>query len=444
MPPGECPGIPFTKNLDMKTYRLLSLAGVSAMLLLFAVDSAAQQKRDPYIEAQLQQNRSRAAINTHSYEFLPVHDTPAPKGYKPVYISHYGRHGSRSNWGAQGYLRVIDALQQAKDEGILTPDGNIFLEEAREIYTQHNGMDGRLTQRGVNEHRMIAERMYKRYPAVFKKQSKKVRSIASTVPRCIISMVGFTDRLTELQKDLDIRWDTGETYMLYINNSAPDTVNRASRVLLGELSRDYTPDTTYFFQRMFTDPEKAKAITGNASRFQSSAMSIACMGESFEVDDDMYRFFPFDAVYKSYENSAMSLYLQHCNSVELGKEAVSIAKPLVEDIVNKADEALRTGEYCVDLRFGHDFPILTLFGYLGLEGAGDRLTMQEARYKWFATDWVPFAANLQMIFYKNNSGDVLVKFLVNEKETLLRGVEPFSGPYYKWETVKKNTEGYLR
>ena len=429
----------------MKNYRFLCTAGVSAALMLFAAGNvSAQQKRDPYIEAQLQENRSRAAVNTHSYEFRPVHDTPAPKGYKPVYISHYGRHGSRSNWGAQGYLMVINALQEAKEEGILSSDGEIFLEEARQIHTLHNGMDGRLTQRGVDEHRMIAQRMYNRYPAVFKKQSKKIRSISSTVPRCIISMVGFTDRLTELQKDLDIRWDTGETYQLYMNNSAPDTVNRASRILLGELMRDYTPDTVYFFRRMFTDPAKAKALTGNASRFQSAALSIACMGEAFEVDDDMYRFFPFDAVYKAYENSAMGLYMQHSNSVELGKEAVSIAKPLVEDIVNKADEALKNGEWCADLRFGHDFPILTLFGYLGLEGAGDRLTLQEARYKWFATDHVPFAANLQMIFYKNKSGDVLVKFLVNEKETLLRGLEPFSGPYYKWETVKKNTEGYLR
>jgi len=429
----------------MKLFRILGVGCLSAIVLLgTGANLQAQQKRDPYIESQLQQNRSRAAVNTHSYEFKAFKDTPAPKGYKPVYISHYGRHGSRSNWGAQGYLIVIDALQKAKDQGLLTSDGEIFLNEAREIYRQHNGMDGRLTQRGVNEHRMLAERMYERFPSVFKKYSKKVRSISSTVPRCIISMVGFTDRLTELQKDLDIRWDTGETYMLYINNSAPDTVNRASRILLGQMQRDYTPDSVTFFKNIFTDPDKAKAITGNASRFQSMALNIACIGESFEVDNDMYRFFPFDAVYKAYENSAMTLYLQHCNSAELGKEAVSIAKPLVEDIVNKADEALKTGEYCVDLRFGHDFPILTLFGYLGLEGAGDRLPMQEARYKWFATDYVPFAANLQMIFYKNKSGDTLVKFLVNEKETLIRGLEPFSGPYYKWETVKNNTEGYLR
>ena len=431
--------------MKTKTF-FLGAACLPILLLLIGGSTASgQQKRDPYIEAQLQQNRSRAAINTHSYEFLPVHDTPAPKGYKPVYISHYGRHGSRSNWGAQGYLVVINALQKAKEQGLLTADGETFLREAQEIYTQHNGMDGRLTQRGVDEHRKLAERMYNRYPGVFRKQSKKVRSIASTVPRCLISMVGFTDRLTELQEDLDIRWDTGETYMLYINNSAPDTVSRGSRPLLAQLQQlDYQPDTVTFFQRIFTDPTRARTITGSASRFQSSALAIACMGEAFYVDDDMYRFFPFDAVYRSYETSAMSLYLQHSNSVELGKEAVSIAKPLVEDIVNKADEALASGEWCADLRFGHDYPILTLFGYLGLEGAGDRYTMQDARYKWFATDFVPFAANLQMIFYRNKSGDVLVKFLVNEKETLLRGVAPYTGPYYKWQTVKNNLEGYLR
>ena len=429
----------------MKTNLNLVLAIGLPILLFLGTGTVAdaQQKRDPYIEAQLQQKRARAATNTHSYEFRPIHDTPAPKGYKPVYISHYGRHGSRSNWGAQGYLRVIDALQNAKEAGLLTPDGETFLRESREIYTQHNGMDGRLTQRGVDEHRMLAERMYSRYPGVFKKQSKKIRSISSTVPRCIISMVGFTDRLTELQKDLDITWDTGETYMLYINSSAPDTVNKVSRTLLAPL-RDYQPDTVHLFRQLFTDPAKARAITGSAARFQSAALQIACMGEAFQVDDDMYRFFPFDAVYQTYETSALSLYLQHCNSVEIGKEAVSIAKPLVEDIVNKADEALAGGGVCADLRFGHDFPILTLFGYLGLEGAGDRLPLQEARYKWFATDHVPFAANLQMIFYRNKGGDVLVKFLVNERETLLRGLEPVSGPYYRWETVKNNTEGYLR
>ena len=41
------------------------------------------------------ENPDRAANNMHSYEFNPIVDTKAPKGFKPFYISHYGRHGSR-------------------------------------------------------------------------------------------------------------------------------------------------------------------------------------------------------------------------------------------------------------------------------------------------------------------------------------------------------------
>ena len=41
------------------------------------------------------ENPYRASNNMHYYEFFPIDDTPAPKGFKPFYISHYGRHGSR-------------------------------------------------------------------------------------------------------------------------------------------------------------------------------------------------------------------------------------------------------------------------------------------------------------------------------------------------------------
>ena len=41
------------------------------------------------------ENPDRASNNMHSYEFDPIVDTKAPKGFKPFYITHYGRHGSR-------------------------------------------------------------------------------------------------------------------------------------------------------------------------------------------------------------------------------------------------------------------------------------------------------------------------------------------------------------
>ena len=47
----------------------------------------------------------------------------------------------------------------------------------------------------------------------------------------------------------------------------------------------------------------------------------------------------------------------------------------------------------------------------------------------------PFAGNLQMVFYRNRKGEVLVKFFINERETSLITLP--GGPYYKWEDVKE-------
>ena len=49
--------------------------------------------------------------------------TPAPKGYKPVYVSHYGRHGSRYLISDNDYNSVRRLLADARDKNALTPLG---------------------------------------------------------------------------------------------------------------------------------------------------------------------------------------------------------------------------------------------------------------------------------------------------------------------------------
>ena len=116
----------------------------------------------------------------------------------------------------------------------------------------------------------------------------------------------------------------------------------------------------------------------------------------------------------------------------------------MDDIVAKADDAIANGSCVADLRFGHDYPLLGLVSYLGIEGVGERLAGEDICDKWLGFWEIPMASNLQIIFYRNKKGDVLVKFLYQEKERLLRGLEPVTGPYYRWEDVKANLEGYKR
>ena len=41
------------------------------------------------------------------HDLSPKDLTPAPKGYEPVYVSHYGRHGSRLSEGAHRPFRQL-------------------------------------------------------------------------------------------------------------------------------------------------------------------------------------------------------------------------------------------------------------------------------------------------------------------------------------------------
>lgn len=416
----------------------------TAFLGLAAASALAQVHQSSAAVQALQEDRTRAGNNLNSYEFFPIKDTKAPAGYKPFYVSHYGRHGSRSDWGGNAFLGVIAVMEQGQAKGILTPDGEMLLEGARKVLAGWDGMDGRLSQRGVREHAAIAKRLYNRYPQVFKGQ-KDVRAFASTVQRCIISMNSFTNSLIRQNPKLEIRLDTGEKFMEYLDNEKgwQQKTGKAMRKSF-EYMRDIPDDSLGVLSKVFTDPVAAREIVKSARHFTDDVFNTARVAEDFDIEEDIYSVLPFDAVYRRWAQNNMFLYLGHCNSVDSGAERVPMAESLVADIVTKADEAIAGGKYCADLRFGHDYPLMALVSYLGIEGVGDRLEVEEICDKWLGFWNIPMASNLQMIFYKNKAGDVLVKFLYQEQEKLLRGLEPYQGPYYKWETVKANLEGYKR
>ena len=420
--------------------RTLTLA---AALLLCCCGLSAQQKMSPAAEALLREDLTRAGNNTNSYEFRALPETPAPKGYKPFYVSHFSRHGSRSNWGGGQYQGVIDVLSKAKAEGILTPDGEVLLGAATRVLEEYGGMDGRITPRGVREHAQIAANLYNRYPKLFKGE-KKIRAISSTVQRCILSMTGFTNELCRQNPGLAISVTAGEKIDAWLNNTGHNTTPGADNLLRAYRASQPKADTLYTLQRLFTDTAKGAKIAGSVPALQANIFATACIAEDFDIEDDIYGFLPFEYIYNTWSYGNRDLYLKHCNSVEFGQARAAEGRLLAADIVAKADEAIATGEYVADLRFGHDHPMLGLVSYLGIEGVGDRLSFDEIDDTWFGFFNIPMASNLQFVFYRNKAGNVLVKILYNEREVRLRGLESVSGPYYDWTLVKENIAGYKR
>lgn len=392
----------------------------------------------------LAQDHDWAGINTHCYEFLPEKDTPAPKGYKPFYLSHYGRHGARTGMKVgTTYDDVISVLKAAADLKVLTPSGDSLLNEAVRVDLCHNGMEGRLTRRGEAEHQELARRIYKRYTPVFRDGCKYVRVESSTVPRCLVSMNAFTTALSSIQGDLRYTFDTGEKVFAYINNGCTKTVGRIVKERIDSLASATVTDNAPFFRRIFSDVEKGLALMPDQDVFLMNVWTIAREGKASGVEEDIFRFLPEDVIRKWWDAELRSIYMRQCNSLEFGDERMALTEPLVSVILRQAQEAVLGGQVAADLKFGHDFPLLALASYFGLEGVGERLSFEEIPQKWSDPMMIPFASNLQIVFYRNRQDDVLVKFVYNGRERSVRGLEPVADrdgratPYYRWNDVRE-------
>ena len=93
------------------------------------------------VKEEIEHNLRLSASNFLAYPNPRGDLTPAPKGMKPFYISHYGRHGSRYLNNADEYDYPFNVLRHADELGKLTPLGKsvlVRLDRIREEYHYHN------------------------------------------------------------------------------------------------------------------------------------------------------------------------------------------------------------------------------------------------------------------------------------------------------------------
>ncbi|MBQ9411124.1 MAG: histidine-type phosphatase, partial [Bacteroidales bacterium] len=279
-------------------------------IFLLGVTLASYAQLSPQMEAYIRENPRRAAGVIHSYEFLSIKDTPAPGGFKPFYISHYGRHGSRSHSSDKPYVLLRDCLQTAAKEGIITPSGDSLLACAKQMIELHNGMDGRLTPRGAREHELLAKRMYQRYPRVFKKG--EVHVISSDVPRCLVSMAAFTSSLKACRKDIPFTFDCGAVYQRIITKNSPHSIKDKAYADAHSALTSIPIDTTAVYERFFTDTARGRQLTGKPRSFISAIFNLARFSEAYDIEENRYSFLPWEAVVTTYARHALQSYLSYC------------------------------------------------------------------------------------------------------------------------------------
>lgn len=109
--------------ITMNTKNLLLLASLTLAMPLTAQTPQEDFKRDITL----------SGSNYVAYRGPQKQLTAAPKGYKPFYLSHYGRHGSRYMIGKKAYDVPYFSLLKAKQEGKLTAKGEETLAKVKII-----------------------------------------------------------------------------------------------------------------------------------------------------------------------------------------------------------------------------------------------------------------------------------------------------------------------
>ena len=407
-----------------------------AISFLFCVDLSAQtqfqrMEKDPKAGASI--------YCPYSYDASFEVSMP-PKGYKPFYISHFGRHGSRYFSRPKTWQKAVDCFTAAHADGKLTPEGEALFSAMKTVYEAHDDMYGELAPLGAVEHRQIARRMYKRERAVFKSPKRdQVRCVSSVYSRCIMSMANFTEELASLEPDLDITYMAGKRFNNeYLNSPFPyDFNNDAEKIIDSLKCADLDPHS--LLSRYFDDEE-----------------TIAAFNDLYEVEMGIFNFWaicydldflgvdltsliPLEELAKCSAIDNAAKYAKVAVSEEFGKYTRVKGVNLLKDFSEKAEEALRVdSKVAADLRFAHDSAFLPLCSLLGIPGY-PTCTIKEAYINWNVADAVPMCSNLQMVFYKKND-NILVKVLVNEKETPLNVLTPVYGVFYEWNDVKQLIE----
>ncbi|MDE6290374.1 MAG: histidine phosphatase family protein, partial [Muribaculaceae bacterium] len=340
---------------------------------------------------------------------------PTPDGYQPVYISHYGRHGSRWPVNQKIYKIAGDLFQQQQLAENITSEGKGVWKMVTRCAGNSHGHLGELTGKGERQHRAIAERMQKRYPGLF--ADGKVVARSSVEPRCIMSMMAFCDRLEETVPGLRISKHASPGDMDFIHHNTPE-----ARLNTGEDApwmwdfsayRDSVSRCAKTAAKLF----KTLPQTDSLPVFMRSLYDVAISVQDIDsLDVDLLSVFDAEELLGQWKASNYMQYVANGRSPESMSSGPESVKPLLMEIMGRADEMLGSGEFTADLRFGHDTDLLRLASLIDLDGAGVELEDAErAAEKWRNFEISPMGGNFQLVFYRNGGGNVIVMPRLNEQ-----------------------------
>ena len=414
----------------------MKLIKTSMMCLAAGLCLAAQAQTS---RTELMAHLDLATGNYCNYPNPSGHITPAPDGYEPFYVTHYGRHGARYMTSDKHYKYTIGKMDTAQAQGLLTEYGKEILQRLNVAAANAWHRDGDLTELGGRQHRAIAHRLMVNYPSLMN-QAIDVKANSSTVRRCMLSMANFCQEMISMNPSLNISMDASEHDMYYMiaNDSIVIPKSDKDDALYEKLDvfRHKMLNGRHQFELLFTNPETAGKFIDHY-KFTDALWNIAadmyCLPELNLSFNDLFTEDELIDGFRVY-NASWCLWEGLMPGSQPNYYAIY---PLLKNFLDEADQMIESGKSGVRLRFGHDSVVLPFSFILGVKEAIHGTDDMEDLHNHFAIfRLIPMAGNIQLVFFrKQGSDDILVKFLMNENETSIP-ITTDCYPFYHWKDVR--------
>ncbi|XP_053730520.1 multiple inositol polyphosphate phosphatase 1-like [Synchiropus splendidus] len=332
----------------------------------------------------------------------------------------------------------------------------------REIQTQWKmwyteDMDGRLVQKGVDDHKHLAVRLSKWFPSLLSEENLRagrVKFITSSKHRCVNSTLSFQAGLVEL-------WDVKDMTLDYTLNDALMRFFDKCPRFVEEV--DNNPEAVAEVEKFKNGPEMRRVMEKIADRLNVPYNNIT---------DDMAE----AAFYIcAYELAIKNLNSPWCALIdEVDAEVIEYANDLkhfwkrgygheinsksscilFHDIFSRLDKAVNDSKLsghtteAVTIQVGHAetvLPLLTLLGFFKDKNILKSTNYATERERTFRTSFMlPYAANLVFVLYDCGGRDLRMQAMLNERPIPFPGMADSQTSMPRYQDVKEHYSALIQ
>ena len=310
--------------------RTLSLLVFSFSLL---VSSAQTAKEEIYADI------LKSGSNYMAYQAPKQALTPAPKGYEPFYMSHYGRHGSRWLINENDYTSVLRVFRRANEQGKLTALGKEALEKLERFIPTTRGRLGELSDIGEQQHHGIGHRMTVNFPEIFSGKDAEVDARSTVVIRCILSMTAECEELTAFNSNMKMHNDVSESFQYYLNHNFSQRLRDASRdraSIVSQYAKKYTHPER-FCRALFNDESYWNDEDFRPRSFMRSVFNVITNMQSHGNGEDMWNLFTTEECYDLWKIVNIDWYLGYGAAPQTGSIMQFNQADLLHNMIETTD-----------------------------------------------------------------------------------------------------------